>query len=240
MGDIGSAKTLGGVGAIIMLVGGIIFFPLAIVGLILVAVAVKNISESANDRAIYSNFILFIVMQIIAIVALLAMFFLAFGGFAFYAATTGGGDVTDFGSFSTGLGATLAVCIVSFIVAYVLYILAAFYLKKSFDGIGNYTKVDMFKTTGLVYLIGAFLMIILIGAFVIFIAEILMIVAFFSLPDSLQQVGAPGMQPGPGQPAYPQQPQQPQQTGRVCPNCGRPIPMDAQVCPYCGKDFRQK
>ena len=31
-----------------------------------------------------------------------------------------------------------------------------------------------------------------------------------------------------------------QASGRNCPNCGRPIPMDAQVCPYCGKDFRQK
>jgi len=29
-------------------------------------------------------------------------------------------------------------------------------------------------------------------------------------------------------------------SGRVCPNCGRPIPMDANVCPYCGKDFRPK
>lgn len=27
--------------------------------------------------------------------------------------------------------------------------------------------------------------------------------------------------------------------GRVCPNCGRPIPMDAQNCPYCGKKFGQ-
>ncbi len=27
-------------------------------------------------------------------------------------------------------------------------------------------------------------------------------------------------------------------SGRICPTCGRPIPMDAQVCPYCGKDFR--
>jgi len=27
--------------------------------------------------------------------------------------------------------------------------------------------------------------------------------------------------------------------GRVCPACGRPIPMDAQVCPYCGKNFSQ-
>jgi hypothetical protein len=28
--------------------------------------------------------------------------------------------------------------------------------------------------------------------------------------------------------------------GRMCPNCGRPIPMDASVCPYCGKDFRMQ
>jgi len=33
-------------------------------------------------------------------------------------------------------------------------------------------------------------------------------------------------------------PQQ-QASGRQCPNCGRPIPMDAQVCPYCGKNFQQ-
>ena len=26
--------------------------------------------------------------------------------------------------------------------------------------------------------------------------------------------------------------------GRICPSCGRPIPMDSNVCPYCGKDFR--
>ena len=29
-----------------------------------------------------------------------------------------------------------------------------------------------------------------------------------------------------------------QDVGRICPSCGRPIPMDAQLCPYCGKDFR--
>jgi len=27
-------------------------------------------------------------------------------------------------------------------------------------------------------------------------------------------------------------------TDRICPNCGRVIPLDAMVCPYCGKDFR--
>ena len=28
-----------------------------------------------------------------------------------------------------------------------------------------------------------------------------------------------------------------QQPERRCPNCGRPIPMDARVCPYCSKKF---
>ena len=26
-------------------------------------------------------------------------------------------------------------------------------------------------------------------------------------------------------------------SSRRCPNCGRPIQMDANVCPYCGKKF---
>jgi uncharacterized membrane protein len=216
MSDFGNAKVLGGVGAIIMLIGGFIFPLLGIVGLIMVLLAVKAISEAAKDNTIYKNFVMFIVMQIIAIVALFAMIFIAFGGFAFYAATA---EITDYTAFTAGLGASLAICVVAFIVAYILYILAALYLKKSFEGITNYTKVDLFKTTGLVYFIGAILMIIGIGFFLIFIAEILMIVAFFSLPDKL---------PGPGGTG---------QSGRICPACGRPIPMDAQVCPYCGKNF---
>lgn len=26
---------------------------------------------------------------------------------------------------------------------------------------------------------------------------------------------------------------------RMCPNCGRPIPMDARACPYCAKKFEE-
>lgn len=37
----------------------------------------------------------------------------------------------------------------------------------------------------------------------------------------------------------PQGPGQAGGTGRMCPNCGRQIPMDAQNCPYCGKNFGQ-
>lgn len=33
------------------------------------------------------------------------------------------------------------------------------------------------------------------------------------------------------------QQQQATGTGRMCPNCGRAIPFDANICPYCGKNF---
>jgi uncharacterized membrane protein len=228
MGDLGSAKTLGGVGAILMLVG--VFVPfLSIVGLILVFMGVKSISETVNNPKIKSDFILSVVLGIVAIILVFVAPFAAFGGFGLFTSMNYTNPFEE-------MGGALAICLVLWIIAVIFYILSSLYLKKSFEGIASHTKVDMFKTAGMVYFIGAILMFILIGAFIMLISYILMIVAFFSLPDNLQQVGAPGQ----GQPAYPQQPQQPQQTGRICPACGRPIPMDAQVCPYCGKDFRQQ
>lgn len=236
MGNLGNAKILGGIGAIIMLVGGLVTQFLSIIGFIMVLVAVKYISDEYKDKTIFNNYLYFVILNIIAVVALVASIFIAVGGISFFSAISSG-EVTDPTAFIDSLETFLAICIIGFIIFYVLNIIAALYLKKSFESIAKYTGTDMFKTAGLVYFIGAILIIIVFGFFIIFIAQILMIIAFFSLPDQAQQAGAPGAQPVPGQPAYPQQPQQP---GRVCPNCGRPIPMDAQVCPYCGKDFRQQ
>jgi len=227
MGDLKSAKTLGGVGAILMLVG--VFVPfLSIVGLILVFLGVKNISEAVNDSKIKSDFVLSVVLGIIAVILVFAAPFIAFGGFGLASM-----NYTDpIGA----IGSAIALCLVIWIIAVIFYILSAVYLKKSFDSIAQYTRVDMFKTAGLIYLIAAILMFILIGSFIMIIAYILMIVAFFGLPDVIQPQGAPAGAPAPGYGAPPQQ----QQPGRMCPGCGRPIPMDAQVCPYCGKDFRQQ
>ncbi|MFO7676794.1 MAG: zinc ribbon domain-containing protein [Thermoplasmatota archaeon] len=30
-----------------------------------------------------------------------------------------------------------------------------------------------------------------------------------------------------------------EESKRMCPNCGRPIPMDARACPYCAKKFEE-
>jgi len=220
MGSLSQAKTLGGVGAILMLVG--VFVPFAsFVGLILLFLGVKNISEVYNDEKIKSDFIFSIILAIIAAVLLVLLPFLAFGSMGFGVAT-----FASTGDPLAGLGAALAICAIVWIIIVIFYILSAVYLKKSFESIARHTNVDMFKTAALVYLIGAILTIVVFGAFIMLIAYILMIVAFFGLPDSPTMGGQPGMMGQGGAP------------GRVCPNCGRPIPNDAQVCPYCGKDFR--
>lgn len=220
MTNLGNAKILGGVGAILMLIGGFVTQFLSLVGFILVLIAVKFISDEVKDKSIFSNFLLFVILNIIAIIVLAATVFIAISGITGFSIFSTG-EITDPAAFMDSLADVLVICILGFVVYYVLNIIAALYLKKSFESITQHTKVDMFKTTGFVYFLGAILIIIVVGFVIIWIGSILMIVAFFSLPDNLSQVGAPA------------------QTGRMCPNCGRPIPMDAQVCPYCGKDFRQ-
>ena len=59
------------------------------------------------------------------------------------------------------------------------------YLRKSYNRIAEHTQVSTFKTTSTVYFIGAITTIILIGFLIIFIAKIIEIVAFFSIPETL-------------------------------------------------------
>ena len=235
MGNISNAKIFGGIGSILMLIGGFATGILSIVGLILVFIAIKYISDEVRDKELFNNYLFYFILNIIATITLVAILFAGIGGFTFIDAAISG-EITDFQSYFETLDTNnvLITCIVGFIIFYVLSIIAALYLRKSYNSIAEKTGTDMFRTAATVYFIGAILLIIGIGIIIWFIAHIITIIAFFSLPDNLQQAGPPGTQPGQGQP------QQPQQTGRVCPNCGRPIPMDAQVCPYCGKDFRPK
>jgi uncharacterized membrane protein len=67
----------------------------------------------------------------------------------------------------------------------ILFIIGAVYQKKAYESIAKHTGIQMFATAGLLYLIGAATAIILVGLVISFVADILAIVAFFSLPDEL-------------------------------------------------------
>jgi uncharacterized membrane protein len=169
-------------------------------------------------------------MYVIGTIALAAIIFIMVAGtvgFSYLDLLTSqtGGELDPATLFSDfDIGALVGGCLVALVVYWIIIIIGTIFLKRSFSSIAQHTGVNLFATTGLVYLIGAATLIIGIGFIIIFIGYIMQIIAFFSLPDTVGAVasGAPTAQ----------------QTGRTCPNCGRPIPMDSQVCPYCGKDFR--
>jgi uncharacterized membrane protein len=188
MGTLRDAKNYGGVGAILLLISSfipVVGIVVSIVGFILVLLAVKYISESVGDGAIYSNMVYFIILAIVgSVVVFLFVFaallpFLGQGGFP---PTTGPIDITDP---ATILAATTV--LIGLGVGWVIAIVAAVFLRRSFNSVSTSLGVGLFGTAGLLYFIGAILLIVFVGFILIFIAEILMIVAFFSIPEQVPQ-----------------------------------------------------
>ena len=184
MGSLKQAKTFGGIGAILLLVGTLITFSfgpvLSLVGLILVFLGVKEISEVLNNKQIKDDFVKSIIYAIIAFVIIIV------GTAAVLAPKIQ--ELMDntedpLSVFESSDIAILAFVLVIFVIFYVIH---AFYMKKSFDVIAQGTKIDYFKTGALIYLIGAFLLIIFIGVIVLIIALIFYIIGFFSLPENLK------------------------------------------------------
>jgi uncharacterized membrane protein len=190
MAELSNARIMGGIGAILMLIGGFIPFAgpiVSILGLVLIFLAVKTISEITKDKDIFSNYLMHFIFGILTIVAIFAIMLIAFGaagGFTWITSLENV-EITDFASFWSYFGDIIGGCVLALIVGWILSIIAAIYLKRSYDGIAEQTKVGLFKTTGTVYFIGAITTIVLIGFLILLIARIIEIVAYFSLPDKL-------------------------------------------------------
>src|SRR6266436_5493386 len=189
MASLGQAKTLGGVGSILVLLSPIPYAgaALSIVGFIMILIAVKYIADVLGDQKIFNNMIISVVLAIIGIVVgvvvvLSAVYSLiGLGRYTYNPGTT---------TLPTGFSAVIMSIIAGLIVIWIFYLVASIFLKRSYDTIATRLNIGMFHTTGLLYLIGAATAII-----IVFIAEILQIVSFFSLPEQMPM----GLQPMPGQ-----------------------------------------
>jgi uncharacterized membrane protein len=204
MGTLSQARTLGGVGSILMILFVVpsLGWVLSLVGFVLVMVAIKNVSDAVGDRSIVNNMILSVVLAfvglVVGVVLVLAtvLRYVGLGSLtsgSFAPSTMPAGDLV---SMIVGLLGGLAVI-------WVLLVVSAYFTRRSYDSIASGLGVGMFRTTALVYLIGAALTIVLVGFILIFIALILNIVSFFSLPDappSMVPVQPAPIQPSPVQP----------------------------------------
>ncbi|MDH5374464.1 MAG: DUF996 domain-containing protein [Candidatus Bathyarchaeota archaeon] len=195
-----TCKNLGGVGAILLVIGlvGIIGTGysgvLSLIGLVLVLIAMKGLSDYYKDAGIFNNTLYGFVTSIIAVVAFVAVIVVALletianlgiadwtNSAEWVAAFQA--NLSDMSAFFTLIGGI----ILAFVVLFILLVIAAIFYRKSLNMLSSKSGVGMFSTAGLLLLIGAVLTIILIGVIVIWIAIILLAVAFFSIKPATTQ-----------------------------------------------------
>jgi len=190
MASLSQAKTLGGVGSILVILA---IVPaagpiLAIAGFILVLFAVKNIADVSGNRAIFKSMLFSTVLAIVGFaIGISVIFGYSVGAFLNlfpgripFSSQTG---VLPGNIFTGSLISIITGVLIGLGIIWVFLIISAIFLRRSYSKIATYLKINMFNTTGLLYLIGAALTIVLVGFIILFVAEILQIIAFFSIPE---------------------------------------------------------
>jgi len=205
MSDFDSSKTLAGIGSILLMVPF-----LSIVGVILIYLSMKNFAEYYKDDSIRQNMltggIFWILGLILSAIGLILCFSI--------------------------IGIFIAIPV--FIVAAIFELLMVVYVRRALHVLADRSGITLFRTAGTLLLVGAILTIFIIGAFFMYIAYILLAVAFFSLrpntnPPTYNNYSAP--------------PPQPQTTStastetKFCTHCGAPVPPESAFCSRCGKQL---
>jgi uncharacterized membrane protein len=188
-------KTLGGIGAILMAIGFLPFAGaytgiIALVGLILVLVAVKGFSDYYKDSGIFNNMIYAIVMGIVG--AAIAGVLIASAAFGILNAVgINMNNWTDWTMFQniqwqniniSTIMPYVTTILLSLVLLFVFAIVAAIFLRRSMTSLSEKTRVHMFATTGLLFLIGAILTIVVIGLILLWVGLLLLAVSFFTIP----------------------------------------------------------
>jgi uncharacterized membrane protein len=173
------AKLLGVIGSILLIIPfWITNYWIYIIGLILVLVALKFISDEIRKPFIFKKALRGVIMGLIGLVLVRLSFFPV---------------IVD----NTGGTSTFNIFVFFFFIALiatgaVMLILGMWSFKRSLDKLGEAFKISYFKMAGLFYFIGAILAITIFSlmASILFfiVGGIFLIVSFFSLPEQFQQI----------------------------------------------------
>jgi uncharacterized membrane protein len=220
--NVETSKILCAIGALLLFIS---FVPVVgIIGLILLILGLKGLSERYNDPGIYQHAVKGVIFGIIAIIALAVISFTGFFGGALIGVFTGG---------IAGAITAVIMFVAALVVAFIFYVLMAINFRRAFNILEQKTGEHLFHTAGTLLYIGALLTIIVVGLFLVWIAWLILAIAFFT------------MKPAPTQPTYQQQPygytQSPptpaptKAATQFCPNCGAQVQPGQTFCPNCGK-----
>ena len=197
-----TSKILGGIGAILLFIG--IIPPLSyygiieIIGAILIIVGLYGIAGRFKEPAIFKNALIALIAGIVGIAiagAIVLTVVLAnlrtfitqlYPGWngdwsTLQGMTPDTSAISDPNTVLQALGPILVDFIIVAVILWIFAIIGAFFLRRSLKQVSAKTNVGLFGTAGLLLLIGAFLSIIVIGLVLMWIAALLLAIAFFQL-----------------------------------------------------------
>jgi uncharacterized membrane protein len=209
---------MSGIGSILL-----IFPIISIVGIILVLLGMKGLSDYYKEPSIYQNALWGVIFGIIALIAIAVAvpLFFVFGAFSVFT-----------------LGLSLLGLFGLAVVVFVFYLIAAMYFRRAFNALAQKSGEHLFETAGLLLFIGAALTIVFfIGLLLILIAWILATIAFFSIKVPSQPYAYTPAPPPTSPVSTIAPPTQATQATRYCPNCGAPVEPNTAFCPHCGKQL---
>jgi len=211
-----SSKTLGGVGSILLLIGVLpyigqfTFGILAIVGVILILVALNGLANIYKERGIFNNslygFIAGIIGAVIAVIVAIAVVLSNLTSFLQKIYPTWDGKLSDISSISgmtpstsnlqfSDVSSLLVGILAVFVILWVFIIIWAIFARMSLKTLATKSGVGLFSTASLLLIIGAALTIVIIGLLIMWVAVLLMVIAFFQLKPMTEQPSATYMPP---------------------------------------------
>jgi uncharacterized membrane protein len=216
MSELESNKNLAGVGSILLALS---FIPIiGIVGIILILIGMKGLAKHYQDDSIYHDALMGVIYYIIGLIAsavLVVAFFM--------------GVVASPFTMGVSFLAALGFLFIAAIVLFVFYLLGALQFRKAYNTLALKSGEHMFETAGTLLFIGAILTIIVVGILLVWIAWIIVAIAFFSMKQPVQQQYAYAAPPATSS--------QPTQATRYCSYCGAPNEATAIYCRHCGKQL---
>ena len=196
-----SSKNLGGVGAILILIGalGIFVLPyvlvISLIGIILVLIALHGLANYYKEQKIFSNALFGFIAQIVGgVSAIVALLYIVFdttlftgvldkifpgwnGNWSSLSGMTPTTTGLGIGDFTSILGALLVVGLIF----WVFTIVASVFNWRSLKALSTKANAGLFSSAAIVLVIGAVLTVIFIGFVIMWIAVLMLAIAFFQI-----------------------------------------------------------
>jgi uncharacterized membrane protein len=191
--DLRNLKTMGGIGAILLLI-----FPL--VGFILILIAVRQLSDDIKREDIFRDFLICTIISSLALIlGVFVIFFSTWVGFMVWISSpspsmpqppTTYPPTPKFAPEEPGIFFLFFAVI--FLLSWAINSVASYFAQRGFLSLADITGERNFSLSGRLLFLGALLYIILVGFVVYLVGIIFAIISFFSLPDRIPLRGEEG------------------------------------------------